>query len=59
MMSNLPDEVLGLTNLINESSGSLALGNPKIQAAALTATKFVFDLGWFDLCLVALLVRRV
>lgn len=41
----LPNELLDLSNLIENTPESFASGSKDVQAAALCATKFVFDLG--------------
>jgi hypothetical protein len=41
----LPDELLNLSNAIEKYPESFASGSDDIQASALIATKFVFDLG--------------
>ncbi|KAG5221242.1 U3 small nucleolar ribonucleoprotein mpp [Salix suchowensis] len=40
----LPPVLQSLTNLLDEKTETLAIGNPDIRAAALDAAKFVFDL---------------
>lgn len=40
----LPPELQNLSNLLEESPETLALGNQELQAAALNATKYAFDL---------------
>jgi hypothetical protein len=49
--SRLPVELLTLTNLIEEAPEAFAAGNSKFQAAALDATKYIFDLGTLPLYL--------
>ncbi|KAF7436887.1 hypothetical protein PC9H_003721 [Pleurotus ostreatus] len=41
----LPPVLQSLTNLLDEKTETLAIGNPDIRAAALDAAKFVFDLS--------------
>ncbi|KAL0951134.1 hypothetical protein HGRIS_007871 [Hohenbuehelia grisea] len=41
----LPQELVDITNLLDERAEALATGDSAIQAAALRATKFVFDLA--------------
>jgi len=43
----LPDELLNLSNVVEKCPEAFATGSKDIQAAALGATKFVFDLGAF------------
>jgi hypothetical protein len=43
----LPDELLNLLNVVEKCPEAFATGSKDIQAAALGATKFVFDLGAF------------
>ena len=40
----LPPELQSLSNLLEEFPESLALGNQELQATALNATKYAFDL---------------
>lgn len=40
----LPLEFQGLSNLLEEFPETLALGNQDLQATALNATKYAFDL---------------
>ena len=40
----LPSELQNLSNLLEECPETLALGNQELQAAALNAAKYVFDL---------------
>jgi len=44
----LPDELLNLSNLVERCPEAFASGSTDIQAAAIRATKFVFDLGAFS-----------
>jgi U3 small nucleolar RNA-associated protein MPP10 len=44
----LPDEFLNLSNVVERRPETFAAGSKDIQAAALKATKFVFDLGVFS-----------
>lgn len=43
----LPSELQSLSNLLEEFPETLALGNKDLQAAALNATKYAFDLCKF------------
>jgi predicted solute-binding protein len=47
----LPLELQSLSNLLEEFPETLALGNQELQAAALNATKYAFDLCklWIEL----------
>lgn len=44
----LPNELLNLSNVVEKCPEAFATGSKNIQAAALGATKFVFDLGAFS-----------
>jgi U3 small nucleolar RNA-associated protein MPP10 len=48
----LPIELQSLSNLLEEFPETLALGNEELQATALNATKYAFDLCklWIELC---------
>ena len=39
-----PPQLLNLSNFLEEYPETLALGNQELQATALNATKYVFDL---------------
>ena len=47
----LPSELQNLSNLLEECPETLALGNQELQATALNATKYAFDLCklWIEL----------
>lgn len=47
----LPPELQNLSNLLEECPETLALGNQELQATALNATKYAFDLCklWIEL----------
>lgn len=42
---NVPTELSQLSSVIDQKVESLALGDEEFQKSALTATKFLFDLG--------------
>lgn len=44
---NLPNELIDLSNVIAKYPESFTSGSNDIRAAALTATKFVFDIGQY------------
>ena len=43
----LPPELETLSNLVEETPEKFASGSEEIRAAALSAAKFVYDLGMF------------